>query len=277
MGAAKPPPAGSRMNGIGGPEARPTVGFGAGSGLRACRGGFTLTELLVVIGIAVLLMAMAVPVGRSLSEGNRIMTCKAQLRQIGQALKMYHADEGGMPPFYINADENPDTATPYTSHPNAKGLLALYDTRYLSKEMTLHCPRDEYTATGDADFFKSYMIKDDDAAAATELNKFPYLPHRGVWDSTDPDYRRQLMRGPTVDPAPNVSVPVVDRNWHPADDTVVTWCPFHRGSVSVGGMGQYQVLFWDGSVMRVGEDVMTDGTIGPDEAWKVSRADASGG
>jgi prepilin-type processing-associated H-X9-DG protein len=42
-------------------------------------------------------------------------------------------------------------------------------------------------------------------------------------------------------------------------------------------MGQYQVLFWDGSVMRVGEDVMTDDTIGPDEAWKVSRADASGG
>ncbi len=234
------------------------------------RRGFTLVELLVVIGIAVVLMAIAVPVARSLREGNRMITCKAQLQQIGQALKMYRTDELGMPPFYIRADQNPDTDAP-----TGAGLEALHAMGYVHNEIALHCPRDVYTDSSDPNFFKSYMVKDDDAVAATELNKYPYLPFRGVTDDTDANYRRQLQRGSTPGPG-EVSVPVVDPDWWPSDDTVVTWCKWHKDAVTSEGKGQYQVLFWDGSVVRVDEDVMTDGSVGPDETWKVSRNDASG-
>jgi len=234
------------------------------------RHGFTLVELLVVIGIAVVLMAIAVPVARSLREGNRMITCKAQLQQIGHALKAYRTDEMGMPPFYIEANQNPDS-----DMPAGPGLWALHAMGYVRNEMALHCPRDVYTESDDPDFFQSYMVKDDDATAATELNKYPYLPFRGVTDDTDPNYRRQLQRGSTPGPG-EVSVPVVDPNWQPADDTVVTWCKWHKDTVTRGDQGQYHVLFWDGSVVRVDEDVMTNAGVGPDETWKVSRNDASG-
>jgi prepilin-type N-terminal cleavage/methylation domain-containing protein len=219
------------------------------------RRGFTLTELLVVIGIAVLLMGISVPVARSLTEGNRMMTCKAQLQQIYQALKMYHADEGVLPPFDGGVDD--------------PGLAALYEAGYLTKQMTLHCPRDVYTQTGDAGFYQSFMVKDEDATAADELNKYPYRPFRGISDETDVNYRRQLQGA--------ASVAGLDLPWHPADDTVVTWCKWHVDTVSMSGVGQYQVLFWDGSVLRVGADVMRDAGIGPDETWKVRPADATGG
>jgi len=66
------------------------------------RVGFTLVELLVVIGIAVIMLALMVPTGRALREGNRAMTCKAQLQQLSVALRAYVTDEGGPPPFYID-------------------------------------------------------------------------------------------------------------------------------------------------------------------------------
>jgi len=241
------------------------------SGVSARR-GFTLAELLVVIGIAVTLMAMSVPVGRSLREGNRMIGCKSQMRQIGQALRMYHTDEGGVPPFYIETYQDPNSDAP-----TGPGLTALYRTGYLGKQMTLHCPRDVYTPAGSQDFFRSYMVEDVDAKPSTNrLNRYPYLPFRGVTLDTDPNYRRQLQPG-AVPPGGSEPVPVVDPNWHPADDTVVTWCPWHLESVTMGGVGQYNVLFWDGSVIRVGEDVMTVDGVGPVETWQVSRDDASGG
>ena len=238
--------------------------------LRVSIRGFTLVEMLVVIGIAVLLMAISVPMARSLREGNRMMACKSQLQHIGQALKAYYTDEKGMPPLYIETNQDPDTDAP-----SGPGLLALYHAGYLGKELTLHCPRDVYTDTSGPDFLNSYMVKDDDAAAATELNKYPSLPFRGVTDDTDANYRRQLQRG-AVPPGGTQPVPVVDPDWRPTDDTVVTWCKHHKDTVSRSGAGQYHVLFWDGSVVRVDEDVMTNAGVGPDEAWKVSRADASG-
>ena len=42
--------------------------------------GFTLTELLVVIGIAAVLMAITIPVARTINQGNRVARCNAQLQ-----------------------------------------------------------------------------------------------------------------------------------------------------------------------------------------------------
>lgn len=240
---------------------------------QAGRGGFTLTELLVVIGIGVLLMALLVPTGQALRAGNRALTCKSQMQQIGTAVKAYYMDEGGAPPFY--ADEFSDLDDPDATGDYGPGLMSLYDTGYLARRESLHCPADVYAQVGQSARFESYQGYDEDAAANLAVNSYPYLNTRGITDDTDPLYRRQLQ--PAVDTDGNPSTaprPVTIPHWRPNDDTVITWCPFHTDDTEVGGEGAYQVLFWDGSVLRVRESVMTDPAIGPDAAWKVTYADA---
>lgn len=238
------------------------------------RGGFTLTELLVVIGIAVLLMALLVPTGQTLRAGNRAMTCKAQLQQIGTALKAYYLDEGGAPPFYIEQDDDP--TDPLGNPPTGPGLMALYDTGYLARRESLHCPLDVYApATSDV-YYQSYQRYDEAVAAAVALNRYSYLSTRGVTDDTGDYYRRQMQPAVDLDGDPATpAMPVVMQNWRPDDRAVITWCPFHADEIEVGGDGAYQVLFWDGSVQRVRKSVMAGtAATGPDEAWKVAHEDA---
>jgi type II secretory pathway pseudopilin PulG len=226
------------------------------------RGGFTLTELLVVIGIGVLLVGLLIPTGRALRAGNRALTCKSQLQQLGTAMKAYYYDEGGAPPFYIELGEDPNS-----DPPTGPGLVQLYLTGYLARRESLHCPRDVYTQPGTDEYFESYMREDPDAAAAVALNRYSYLPTRGVTDETSDWYYRQLMPADetTTPPLPEPIGP----HHRPDDEAVVTWCPFHVEEIEVGDEGAYQVLFWDGSVQRFQHSVLTDPAFGPDEAWKV--------
>jgi prepilin-type N-terminal cleavage/methylation domain-containing protein len=62
---------------------------------------FTLTELLVVVGIIGLLLAILLPVFLRAREQGRRTTCVSNLRQIGAALTAYTQDyEGFFPPMY---------------------------------------------------------------------------------------------------------------------------------------------------------------------------------
>lgn len=234
------------------------------------RSGFTLVELLVVIGIAVLLMGVLIPTGQSLRAGNRALTCKSQLQQIGTALKAYYYDEGGAPYFYIAEDDDPDN--PEANPPAGPGLMALYDLGYLPKRAALHCPRDVYTQPGDDLYFNSYQRYDENASATVALNRYTYLSTRGVTDPESDFYRRQLMPADdTTSPPLPMAIGPHDR---PADNAIITWCSFHTPDIEVANEGAYQVLFWDGSVQRVRESVMTDPAVGPDNAWQVSHEDA---
>jgi len=224
--------------------------------------GFTLTELLVVIGIMTVLMALIVPATRSLSRGNRVQRCSLQLQQIGNALKAYHLDYRGVPPVYIfetgTGWDDPSPTVPDTLDPNDEiddegtepynnGLHILFETGYLHSRRALHCPQDkDYSDPNEAEYYASYATLDEKAKVKLKtegydhdywINRYKYMPCR-TWKQvgeadTDEDKSRQLA--PNVEPvwiheedrwawAPVAGAGV---SWYPDDTTVVTWCNLH--------------------------------------------------
>jgi prepilin-type N-terminal cleavage/methylation domain-containing protein len=90
-------------------SARSTRPAGAASAARKA-GGFTLVEMLVVIGIVVLLVGLAAPmITRAWKAGDRARTY-SDLQAIAGALEAYRQDHGDYPrvsgPPYVGADPN---------------------------------------------------------------------------------------------------------------------------------------------------------------------------
>lgn len=61
------------------------------------RAGFSLVELFVVTAIVATLAALLLPALGRAREKSRIVVCTGHLRQIGQAMAIYHGDWGSLP------------------------------------------------------------------------------------------------------------------------------------------------------------------------------------
>lgn len=96
------------------------------------RQGFTLVEMLVVIGIIAVLGAILFPVYSQARENGRKANCLSNLRQIGQAVRMYSEDSGGFLPI---ANSQPSVDGP----PSIADVLSSYS----RDSRIFRCPSDK--------------------------------------------------------------------------------------------------------------------------------------
>src|SRR5215207_4387354 len=70
------------------------------------RRGFTLVELLVVIGIIAVLIGVLLPALQKAKEAGQAISCASKMRQIGTAMQMYVSEsKGTYPPLWIQDDK----------------------------------------------------------------------------------------------------------------------------------------------------------------------------
>jgi prepilin-type N-terminal cleavage/methylation domain-containing protein/prepilin-type processing-associated H-X9-DG protein len=105
------------------------------------RAGFTLVELLVVIGIIAVLIGLLLPALNRAREAAKEAACLANMRTIGQAVMLYTTENKGsfIPPYRI-----PELVPPHwTSVTNGPPFMVYLSGKYM-KEATSYwiCPSD---------------------------------------------------------------------------------------------------------------------------------------
>jgi len=113
-------------------------------GLRPHR-GFTLTELLVVIGVIALLIGILLPTLSRAREASRKTQCLANLKTLGEAHHMYAQAWNGKLPDGNPYWQDPVTKLWVSKWDDAQGqndVLAYFANQFVKAPATFHCPSD---------------------------------------------------------------------------------------------------------------------------------------
>jgi prepilin-type N-terminal cleavage/methylation domain-containing protein/prepilin-type processing-associated H-X9-DG protein len=106
------------------------------------RNGFTLVELLVVIGIIALLIAVLMPaLSRAREQANQVK-CLSNMRQIGMAFIMYASDNKQRPPGPAVAPLEDNWIYWHAGKDIKDGMIQMYINKNSSDPELYRCPSD---------------------------------------------------------------------------------------------------------------------------------------
>ena len=91
------------------------------------RNGFTLVELLVVIGIIAVLISILLPALNRVREQGKDVTCKSNMRQIFLAARMSASENGDQVPRGAKLWETPTSGTPLERQKMEQNTAFLHD------------------------------------------------------------------------------------------------------------------------------------------------------
>lgn len=244
--------------------------------MKSCRvgWGFTLVELLVVIGIIAVLIAIITPVYNTAKVRQKEGVCRGNLQQLGIALKAYAADHHAYPP------------PPYYDGTRYYGGLSSLYPDYITDKALFLCPADQATKrsadTAKEKVYCSYngMIDYNTwqfelNAASRPLRLYNYFGYTPDGDGNSEGY--DLFNGADY-PSPTNGYALPGwlaaegltwrfyprlMNRHAPGNTIVAHCPHHR---------EYY-----GDVLREMDPVLhLSGNVDKVLVSKMSAADATG-
>lgn len=153
--------------------------------------GFTLLELLVVMAIAAVLAAMAVPAIRMGTARADSAKCLGNLRAIGVGLNSWLADNNMTMPPLAAARKSRDDDVPVID--NTLGV-------YLADKRVFACPADpEQAAKTGTSYYWNSVLSGQSAAnlnflsLATDLSKIPVLVDKEGWHRYSEDKVNHLF------------------------------------------------------------------------------------
>ena len=227
--------------------------------------GFSLVELLTVIAIIAILAAIIFPVMATVKARAKTVQCMTNLQQIASALKMFQMDNRRYPETlgnYVQYNSG-GALVPFDKTTSDPTHLSLYP-EYVKSVSVFHCPLSSTTNTriittlsvgSPAQTFQYYTYDSYDvympnpAGGGADINSLRYTP---MWadGKTFDQIKASVMQYEPFDDYSNTDDGIKQdykrqlRFRQPSDDTVVTWCSFHRRLGDNKAM--IPVLFLDG-------------------------------
>jgi prepilin-type N-terminal cleavage/methylation domain-containing protein/prepilin-type processing-associated H-X9-DG protein len=211
-------------------------------------GGFTLVELLVVIGIIALLVSILLPAMTAAREQAQMIKCLSNLRQIGTACASYTGENKGA---MIPAETRRWAGAPMASalQPQDSWATLLVGLGYLSYPVTT----DKTTPLGNDTVFRCPSGILEVFTASTSGNGLPATRTDGVGAGATMHESRAMQPGQVVWAwyAPNSSSfgePQIPMSAVPSDDDSNTWTPLQtttRKMTEIRNTSE-MVMFFDG-------------------------------
>ena len=221
----------------------------------AARRAFTLTEILVVVGIIALLSAILFPVMGRAKESSRQARCASNLQQIYLAVRLYKEDERAYP-FSIGAMMPASSKMVIASggQPSKPNLGGPPDTNVGSTNGGgPSAPTDDDGFKTDISSGGTGTLKDtgvllcpSDTVETVTIGSSYEMKHAAVWNfrgygplgyaasQTDAATLNSALRFTPGKPYNDVSNPIVNSlaNRFAPSSTIITHCIYHRGATS---------------------------------------------